>query len=222
MFAEERGWAANIDAFYTTPRPVLTGHAIDAEVHAAAHYARLLHVLAVRMGWALQVPSHMTVRGADDGQAWEYTRDWTRFVSVEAAVVCLLYSLWAARVVVNPLLDRQTNHLDLLENKFFTHAERYLPASILQDWSNRRTVVDLTRFSALDDLVEHLEALHVPDTEGHIIELTNYDHSGSGAAQWSLDTPAVRNVSQVWREVPLCQGFHKEHTVSAAACIFLF
>ncbi|GAA5877437.1 hypothetical protein JCM3774_001612 [Rhodotorula dairenensis] len=191
FYPKERGWAANIDAFYTTPRPVLTGQAIDAEVHAAAHYARLLHVLAVRMGWALQVPSHMTVHGADDGKPWEYTRDWTRFVSVEAAV---------------------TNHLDLLENKFFTHAERYLPAPILKDWSNRRTTVDLTRFSSLDEVVAHLEALHVLDTEGRVVELANYDHSGSSAAQWSLDTPAVQNVSQVWREIPLCQGFHKEHT----------
>ncbi|GAA5960207.1 hypothetical protein JCM8115_002545 [Rhodotorula mucilaginosa] len=190
FYPKERGWAANIDAFYTSPRPVLTGHPIDTEIHAAAHYARLLHVLAVRMGWALQVPSHMTVHGADGGNQWAYTRNWTRLVSVEAAV---------------------TNHLDLLENNFFKHAERYLPASILKDWTKQRTTVDLTEFSSLDDLVAHLEALNISDTKGHIVDLANYDKSGSSAAKWPLDTPAAQNVSQVWREVPFCEGFHKDH-----------
>lgn len=86
--AEERGWATNVDAFYTSPRPILRASSISAEYHAAAHYARMFHVLAVRMGWALQLPGLVTISGAEpDGQEWTFTRDWTRFFSVDAAVV---------------------------------------------------------------------------------------------------------------------------------------
>ncbi|GAA5991407.1 hypothetical protein JCM10908_003298 [Rhodotorula pacifica] len=191
FYPKERGWAANVDAFYTTPRPVLTGQSIDAEIHAAAHYARLLHVLAVRMGWALQVPSGMTVHGKDDdGTEWTYTRDWTRFVSLEAAV---------------------NNHLDLLENEFFTHAGRYLPANVVNEWSDQRTTIDLTKFSSIDELVAKLTSLNVSDTDGRVIELTNYDHADSSAASWNLNSTSVKDVAQLWREIPLCQNFHKEH-----------
>lgn len=92
--AEERGWAANIDGFYTSPRTILKAAPINATIQDVALYARMLHVLAAYTGWSLQVPANLTASGHDPGTDslkpfdWEYTRTWSRYISVEPAMVC--------------------------------------------------------------------------------------------------------------------------------------
>ncbi|GAA5985656.1 hypothetical protein JCM10908_007059 [Rhodotorula pacifica] len=193
FYPKERGWATDFDGFYSTPRPLLRATPIKANFHLVAHYARLLHVLAVHTGWSLQVPSHMTATRYDEGTAssedpsWEFTRPWSRFVSVEAAM---------------------THGLDLVEADFFEHARRYLSDPELRSWQDRTVTVDLSEFASLDQLVSHLGSLNVPRSQGYVVEVVGYDVSGSVASTWDLQSPSVQHLSEVWRTVPLCERFH--------------
>ncbi|GAA5988630.1 hypothetical protein JCM10908_003647 [Rhodotorula pacifica] len=193
FYPKERGWATDFNGFYSMPRPFLRATPIKADIHQVAHYARLLHVLAVQTGWSLQVPPHMTATGYDevtatsDAANWEYTRPWSRFISVEAAM---------------------THGLDLVEADFFKHARQYLPDSELRSWQDRNVTVDLSQFASLDQLVSHLGSLEIPRSQGYVVEVVGYTSSGSVASTWNLQSPSVQHLPEVWRTVPICERFH--------------
>ncbi|KWU45521.1 hypothetical protein RHOSPDRAFT_32823 [Rhodotorula sp. JG-1b] len=193
FYSKERGWAANIEGFYTSPRTILKAAPINATIQDVALYARMLHVLAAYTGWSLQVPANLTASGHDPGTDsikpfdWEYTRTWSRYISVEPAM---------------------KHGLDLLEPDFFVHAERYLPGFLIRDWQSRSVAVDLSKFASLDQLVAHLDDIDVPVSGGFVIDFINFDGPKSLASTWDLDSASVRDVPQALREVPLCERFH--------------
>lgn len=221
MSTEERGWATDIDGFYSTPRPILTGPAVTTSISAGAHYARLLHLVAARLDWGLQVPSHMTLTGRNspNGPDWTYSRSWTRFISVEAAVVSRPCRSASLRELTTFM---QTNGLDLLEHDFFAHAQKHAPALVLHDWSKRRIAVRLRDFADLDELIAYLERLDVPRKRGSVIELLGFDEPLCKARTWRLDAASVRTVSPAYRHIPMCRSFHAVNIVSPPLTVACF
>ncbi|BGP21169.1 hypothetical protein Rt10032_c19g6155 [Rhodotorula toruloides] len=187
FYPKERGWATNIDSFYTRPRPILSPSPISASIQSIMKYARLVHALARKTGMALKVPQNVTVQWEDGDEAGKWTREWTRVVSVGAAME----------------LD-----LDLLEARFFEHAARYLPSDVLSSWQSHSRTLSLADFDSPTNLVERLLELKEEDGErGRVVRLEGWE--ASEAKEWDLDE--IDGVEDEFKKVPACEGYHMEH-----------
>ncbi|BGO98938.1 hypothetical protein NBRC10513v2_000040 [Rhodotorula toruloides] len=187
FYPKERGWATNIDSFYTHPRPVLSPSPISASIQSIMKYARLVHVLARKTGMALQVPQNVTVEWENGEEEGKWTREWTRVVSVEAAME----------------LD-----LDLLEARFFEHAARYLPSNTLSSWQSHTRTLSVADFDSPIALVERLLELKEEDGEGgRVVRLDGWE--ASEAEEWDLDE--IEGVEDEFKKVPACEGYHMDH-----------
>ncbi|BGO88427.1 hypothetical protein NBRC10512_006992 [Rhodotorula toruloides] len=187
FYPKERGWATNIDSFYTHPRPILSPSPISASIQSIMKYARLVHVLARKTGMALQVPRNVTVEWENGDEEGKWTREWTRVVSVEAAME----------------LD-----LDLLEARFFEHAARYLPSNTLSSWQSNTRTLSLADFDSPTSLVARLIELKEEDgAQGRIVRLDGWE--ASEAAEWDLGE--IEGVEDEFKKVPACEGYHMDH-----------
>ncbi|GJN91941.1 hypothetical protein Rhopal_004966-T1 [Rhodotorula paludigena] len=183
FYPKEQGWQANIDDFYTRMRPILTIPNLNGTLPEIMHEVRIMHALASATGRAYMIPEKVSAYGTENGQPWHYTRDYTRIVSVEAAV---------------------KHKLDLLETRFFEHAVRYLPADVAAEWSANRSQLSLADFSSLSDVFEHVKSL---PKEAGVIELVGWEELK--VAAWSLDT--VEGVEADYKTVSACENFHIDH-----------
>lgn len=215
--AEERGWATNIDSFYTHPRPILSPSPISASIQSIMKYARLVHVLARKTGMALHVPRNVTVEWENGDEEGKWTREWTRVVSVEAAMVryaflCPTLSTLQEHVRMRVLMSSSSQELDLdlLEARFFEHAARYLPSNTLSSWQSNTRTLSLADFDSPTSLVARLIELKEEDgAQGRIVRLDGWE--ASEAAEWDLGE--IEGVEDEFKKVPACEGYHMDHLV---------
>ncbi|GAA5856933.1 hypothetical protein JCM9279_003600 [Rhodotorula babjevae] len=190
FYPKERGWATDLDSFYSRRRPVLASGPLNGTIHEVLRYARSLYVLSAVSGRALLLPDDVTVHGVQDGTPYSFSRTFTRFVGIEQAV----------------------NDLDLLEPAFFAHAAKYLGARTLAAWSSSRTQLALSSFANPLALLAAIRS-----SEEDVVVLDGW--SDGNARKWTLEEfPAEADGADVDGEVVRalkgaqgCQGFHIDH-----------
>ncbi|BGP12150.1 hypothetical protein JCM10213_004715 [Rhodosporidiobolus nylandii] len=194
FYPKERGWHANVDSFYTRPRPILTSPPLVGTLREIVYESRVLQVVARKMGWALMVPGNVTVlpEEGSEGEAEGKTVEWSRVVSVEAAM---------------------TNNLDLLESSFFAHAARYLPSITYSAWTSPTNRLSVSLASAslnsTTALIAHLETLPAPavgQDDFRVVELSGLREAG--VAQWNLEDV---DVEEAFKTVPSCALWDRPH-----------
>ncbi|GAA5974374.1 hypothetical protein JCM11641_005242 [Rhodosporidiobolus odoratus] len=203
FYPRERGWTTNLDSYYTSLRPILTSSPLIGTLREIVSYSRILQVTARELGWALMIPPSVTVLGEGENEGKKWERDWSRVVSVEAAM---------------------TNHLDLLESSFFPHSARYLPPSIHSAWSDpsHRTLLNLSSSSSIPSslpaLLEHLSStipipIPIAASKAHekdlppVVELQGWT---SEQAAWTLEG-VEEGVEEAFKGLVACEGWDKEH-----------
>ncbi|GAA6053574.1 hypothetical protein JCM3770_005201 [Rhodotorula araucariae] len=190
FYPKERGWSTNIDSFYSRRRPILTSGPLNGTLHEVLRYARTLYVFSAATGRALLLPHEVTVHGVENGTPWKYTRSFTRFVGIEAAV----------------------DNLDLLEPDFFAHAAPYLSAAALSDWQSSRAELAIPSFPAPTALLAAISA-----SDADVVALVGWA-DGDSAKEWTLEgfPPAAQGGARgagvdALKGTQACEGFHLEH-----------